>query len=475
MNPFTLACTTCKANLLIKKASLIGQIQPCPKCGSMVEITAPKHSSAPPVVIPAAQSAAAAAVGLSDSSQLTEATEEAFAQAAALLDEEGQPTSGETAEPANATEPVPETVEASAPSPADWAADKTIVWRNYALIGGGVAVAVAMAAIIGSSLWSSPPDDVGQVPAPSEEVESQDPVSETEEPDTTVLPSEDNPEVNNTTEPEVVAPIVDPAVSTPENTVVKPEPSEPEVQPDVPSNIPDFKTETTTPDPNEVVMEKPGNPFLFNPDAVSTKIPKIDIPTKDPSGANGIATLKIEEDPLFDILGTAFPMIDNSILEEAATQQNSVPANAPLNLNPNNLAVVPDAGRAKLKKINIKTRLVDPIQAIQFNQISLIDYLRFVSQMSTVPISFDPLALKQAAVPANVPISVTHQGTTVEQMIRRAAQQHRMDIEVRDNDLRIVQPQPTGRKPRGVRLQLADLAATDEEKQTLIDLVTHLV
>ena len=454
----------------------------------MVEITAPTDSSAPPAVIPAviptASSKAAAATADADSGQLTEASEEAFAQAAAMLDEDAQPAVSDTAEPASSTEPVAETAEAAMGPPTDWAADKTTAWRNYALIGGGVAVAVAMVAIIGSSLWSSDPDDVVQFPPPIKETVSQDPANETTDPDTTdpntlVQPDEETTTTESTTEPaEATNNAVTPADIN--DALTNTDTVEPGTEPDLAANVPDPNVESTTPDPEEVKTETPGNPFLFNPDAATSEDPKPEggepeSAEPDTSGANGIATLKIEEDPLFDILGQAFPMIDNSILEEAAAKQNSVAANPQPNLAANKIAVPPDAGRAKLKKINIKARMLDPIQAIQFNQIALIDYMRFISQMSTVPISFDPLALKQAAEPANAPISVTQQGTTVQQMIRRAAEQMRMDIEVRGTDILIVQPQPTGGQPRGVRLPLADLATTDEEKQTMIDLVTHLV
>ena len=41
MAPFSLHCTTCKAALRVTNRAAIGQILPCPKCGSMVQVVPP--------------------------------------------------------------------------------------------------------------------------------------------------------------------------------------------------------------------------------------------------------------------------------------------------------------------------------------------------------------------------------------------------------------------------------------------------
>ena len=41
MEPFFLRCETCQARLRVRDERFLGQIQSCPKCGSMVHILAP--------------------------------------------------------------------------------------------------------------------------------------------------------------------------------------------------------------------------------------------------------------------------------------------------------------------------------------------------------------------------------------------------------------------------------------------------
>ncbi|MFT5303378.1 MAG: hypothetical protein ACI87E_002867 [Mariniblastus sp.] len=48
MNPFSIVCKSCAAKLKVAKASAVGQILACPKCGTMLRITAPKGWVAPP-------------------------------------------------------------------------------------------------------------------------------------------------------------------------------------------------------------------------------------------------------------------------------------------------------------------------------------------------------------------------------------------------------------------------------------------
>jgi DNA-directed RNA polymerase subunit RPC12/RpoP len=46
---FQMTCSTCSAELVIKHDELIGQVLPCPKCGSLVKIYAPDEAPTPPL------------------------------------------------------------------------------------------------------------------------------------------------------------------------------------------------------------------------------------------------------------------------------------------------------------------------------------------------------------------------------------------------------------------------------------------
>lgn len=62
MEPFYLRCETCQARLRVRDERFLGQVQSCPKCGSMVHILAPPAEAVPN---PEAAAAAAAATTIS--------------------------------------------------------------------------------------------------------------------------------------------------------------------------------------------------------------------------------------------------------------------------------------------------------------------------------------------------------------------------------------------------------------------------
>ncbi len=53
MEPFFLRCETCQARLRVRDEQFLGQVQSCPKCGSMVQILAPAGWLATGEVAPA--------------------------------------------------------------------------------------------------------------------------------------------------------------------------------------------------------------------------------------------------------------------------------------------------------------------------------------------------------------------------------------------------------------------------------------
>ncbi|MDC0284451.1 hypothetical protein OAK85_03765, partial [Mariniblastus sp.] len=48
MQPFSLICKSCAARLKVTKASAVGQLLACPKCGTMLHVTPPEGWSPPP-------------------------------------------------------------------------------------------------------------------------------------------------------------------------------------------------------------------------------------------------------------------------------------------------------------------------------------------------------------------------------------------------------------------------------------------
>lgn len=62
MEPFFLRCETCRARLRVRDERFLGQVQSCPKCGSMVQILAPAGWLAAGETTPASEAADVAAV-----------------------------------------------------------------------------------------------------------------------------------------------------------------------------------------------------------------------------------------------------------------------------------------------------------------------------------------------------------------------------------------------------------------------------
>ena len=48
MQPFSLICKSCAARLKVTKASAVGQLLACPKCGTMIHVTPPAGWTPPP-------------------------------------------------------------------------------------------------------------------------------------------------------------------------------------------------------------------------------------------------------------------------------------------------------------------------------------------------------------------------------------------------------------------------------------------
>ena len=48
MQPFSLICKSCAARLKVTKASAVGQLLACPKCGTMIHVTPPVGWTPPP-------------------------------------------------------------------------------------------------------------------------------------------------------------------------------------------------------------------------------------------------------------------------------------------------------------------------------------------------------------------------------------------------------------------------------------------
>ncbi|WP_146117789.1 MULTISPECIES: hypothetical protein [Pirellulaceae] len=490
MTLFRVHCPTCHARLKVTSRSLIGQIVNCPKCGSMVEIAEPGGSTppsekaeskaaavTPPVVPPAEPTPTTPPVAETQDTPPDVSNSDAmFDDIDEMLDTDSSAAS--VAPPktvAAATppvEPAAETTSTAATAPIDggrFSSDANVgKWRNMALIGGISVMSLATIAVIGYAVLSEgnapavPTDDpntqeVAQAEVPAEK----DPVTE-----------ETNVEPPKPQETEPSSPDETPDPPTPTDS-----PSESEEVTDAPTNEekPDESTNQATDSP---MTEE--NPFLFgDPEDQPKDSPPAEEPAQPDADQPVVAAtpksiLELKDDPLYEVFGESFPIFDPDAIEGSAN--NATPQLAqgnpavPVAEPPPTPELVPP-----IQEVDVAARLRDPIVEISLKDMPLNEFTSFVTQMSTAPVTLDPLALAYAEINATKPISIQQSRTSVEGILRAAVHPFGLDVVATDHSARLQITQPLDGHQRTMRLQVDDMASDAKEVADLAYLLTHVV
>ena len=159
MELFRISCTTCKVRLNVRDSNLVGQILPCPKCGSMVLITAPTAGTAQAEPSGAATEPDPSVVNSSfeNIESLLDDTPQSHPSTQRWKESEGPATTATESSEAPPSEPVENaaavpqeepfdsgpSLDEPAPSPIDATTSSSAI--NYGLILGGSALGLAMA------------------------------------------------------------------------------------------------------------------------------------------------------------------------------------------------------------------------------------------------------------------------------------------------------------------------------------------
>ncbi|MEW4454369.1 hypothetical protein AB1L30_16970 [Bremerella sp. JC817] len=478
MTPFRVQCPTCAARLKVTSRSLIGQIVNCPKCGSMIEIAEPgpaggkpeaakpakkqteekpKVAATPPVAPPAPvepPEPETANVEVSDSEAMFDNLDE-------MLDH--KPEVAPVAAGASDAAPPETTPEI------DRFSDTASVgkWRNVALIGGTSVMALTTFAVIGYSVFSGkatpPPVDPNEN-QPVEVSQADPPVEE---------------EPVTTEEPEAKEPVEAALPETPpEGVPVAEMPAEEETP---------AETETTEqPKPGPIgkpadpMMPTDDNPFLFdNPDAANPPEPTPDKPADPPTdagnpvvAARSPSILELKDDPLYEVFGESFPILDPSAFENAGGSAPNAPAAA---TTPEPVVSVQPELVPPIPVVDVAQRLGDPIVRIEFQGMPLNDFASFVTQMSTVPVTIDPLALAAADIKATTPITINQTQTSVQGILDSAIRPFGLETHVTDKSARISITQPLDGHRRTQRLLVDDLVENQQQVADIAYMLTHLV
>ncbi|MFN3151042.1 hypothetical protein [Bremerella sp.] len=479
MTLFRVQCPTCAARLKVTSRSLIGQIVNCPKCGSMVEIAAPdspastdksKAKAAPvaaPVVPPSEpdipespanetpkpeaphSEPAATTTEVSNSGEAFDSLDEMLAGSPATE----VPTPAAASEPAEAT-----TTEVNRFS------DSASVgkMRNMALIGGTSIMAITTIAVIGYAVFSGSDQPTTVIPEESEPTQ----VAQFEP------PVEEEPAAESDPAPTDVSPLPTPV--QPGNEPVEPEagseetPAEPAIDP-----------EATGQPSSEPTMPSDENPFLFDDPTgkPSSEKPPVNVPgagDEKPKMADANSSiLELKDDPLYEVFGEAFPVLDPEVFEQSAST-NPGPADASPAAPQVDVSTAPELV-PRIPEVDVAQRMNDPIVRIEFDNMPLNEFASFVTQMSTVPVTLDPLALASADINAKTPITVKQTQTSVEGILNSAVRPFGLEVHATDKSARLRITQPLDGHKRVAQLLVDDLATNQKEVADVAYLMTHLV
>ena len=343
----------------------------------------------------------------------------------------------------NQEPPTPESAPTSPPLPLDgWESSAVTRWRWLALFGvSGTVSVLVIAGLIRLLLISNTPT---RISAPTE----------------ASAPSE------------LDSPSDDQAVASAEAT----EPATADESPDTPQQFPEddapSKTEEPAKDDSRVValqaQEAPTNeaddllpsrvdlPTEIHAETVETKEPEATIASQTPLGgvpaaANPLAGTSIADGQL----ATAKPENSNDPFKSVTTTYKP-----PL----------------PTREIDVAARLEETVEGIQFENTRLIDYLRFVSQLSTIPIALDPYSVRMANVQPATPIRVSSSRKSMDALLTEVLQPRKLAFQPGDRYLVIKSRYSLEGLPRNIKHQVSDLTSNDlETARQLADDITRLI
>ena len=467
MEPFSIACTTCRARLRVRDESVIGQILTCPKCGSMVLVE--------PTAAASDASHDSSAMHQSDSNVETSATSSVFEDAAALFDEPHEPTAptspdqtetvedlsvqGESnqatrenlirpkrdhnqrravEEPDESVEdvaassfppPLPHPDEALLPN-ADWTSASTVKWRNRILTGIAAVVGVVLAMILFIVFGGG--DDVPQVALrptppsvdPADTASSESPTEPLDEPVAEATP--DKPIADGPPAEVVDAPV--------EEIVAMPVP---EVAPPVAAPI------DNSPPASEASTDEP--PGLTPKEPTDETSTTADVPS-----------------PLSQTLRDFGALLDET--KEPARPMPEPEAELPPAPEPDESTDEPVARRTGARVVELDDRLNDPIAQLQFNGVPLENFLKFVSDYSTIPITLDADVLRWVRISPATPVVVTAKESTVADVLTQGLKPLGLEHRVEGDQLFITRQPKEESGIRSVTFKVDDLAASDPDR-----------
>lgn len=443
MEPFKITCVTCTARLTVRNEAAIGQILACPKCGSMVQVTAPPKRA----VDGAASAAAAAAVAPSLATPPAASISATHAPAVTTFDDVADfgvdlSIGGDLGRAAG---PMAPPIVAAAPAKA-----------AGGLSGAKLAALIGASAVLGSvlvvgalSLLRSDPDPAVVAPAPA---------SAGAPPAAFVTPSEINNDIAAGTQSAPTAdagtestPSVEPAdPAVPGEEVAANVDARDPFAPSNPANDTPAPAETGNPDAGD--LDAGAESEVADSDAApadATPRLRIDPLEFDPEGLDMASLLRDGGDESAGVQDLAPP-------EPAALVESEAPADETNNAVPpaDEVAAVAQVAAA-IPPAEPDVLLARKYPAVKVDRLPLCRFLDLATSLSAMPVSVAPAELRLAAVSAATPVSVDLQEATIEQMLAAALKPLRLVPQV--DESQIVLRRTVGADRRTLTYPVGDL------------------
>jgi hypothetical protein len=405
VEPFTIQCTTCKARLIVKDESVIGDILACPKCHSMVQVVPPvgwKRPDGDSWVDLTGKEAAAAPAEVAPAAARV-ARKPAPQKAAALIP------------PALPLRGAPELVAASpAVDPAAGAArgglgdretaNAPVRWKSeWTLLGGGLVGGI----VLGTAVWlavatlSPEPEIAGHTPATDLETIDRAPGAPAAEAAAPPTPSAS------------ASPNLEPA--PPESAPQEATRAAPATKPSVPA--------AEVLDREPVRASKP--PLVEAP--AETEAAQ---PAEEPRPA-----LKLEPVAPAIVAGGAASDAAAGALPTTPSAAD-VPSEEPPPVV-DNVADAPAAGEARppssLSREQVQRRLETSLAAVEFVDVPLGQFAIFIADVTGVPVTLDETALSRLGMGRGTKLSLTLRGTTAGQALSAATERAGLTYVVGDD------------------------------------------
>jgi hypothetical protein len=360
--------------------------------------------------------------------------------------------------------PLPASDEILLPN-ADWTSVSTAHWRNRILTGMAAVVGVVLAVMLlfafsgdqTSSVVSRPTTaeemPAGDVePVPPEQLES---AEQQEERDGEVPSTAANTNAGHASQ------------STDDATDTGPD-SLPGAVSSADSSVPPIGDSTELPAPDAPQEDVPPG---ITPPAASA--PRTDEPP-------GLTPKESAPDPVAtgDALGPLAEAMREFklLLEKTEEPVRPLPASA-AELSPESAAdeseAEPVARRSGPRVVELEERLSDPVAKIEFDGVPLINFLRFVSDYSTIPITLDADILRWMRVSPTTAVHLRADNTTVVEVLKQGLAPLRLEHRIESDQLFVTRrpKDETGR--RTVPFKVEDLVGEDTAQ--LQQLVTHIM